>query len=236
MTYSAPWEWSNVTAAFDRLTTSGPEDDMATEILIAYARHWRNVLYNNHDPRRLSWLDAAVIAAQRAGDREDQANVLQAQGDVLAFQKQNAEALARDEQALGLFRAVGARLGEANVLQAQGDVLAFQKQNAEALARYEQALGLFRAVGARLGEANVLKAQGDVLAFQDRRDEALARYEQALGLFRAVGARLGEANVLQAQGDVLALPGSPGRGAGALRAGAWACSAPSAPAWARPTC
>jgi tetratricopeptide (TPR) repeat protein len=131
-----------------------------------------------------------------------EANVLKAQGDVLAFLDQREEALARYDQALALFRTVGARLGEANVLQAQGDVLAFLDQREEALARYDQALALFRTVGARLGEANVLKAQGDVLAFLDQREEALARYDQALALFRTVGARLGEANVLQAQGDV----------------------------------
>ena len=95
MTYSSPWEWANVTAAFERLATRGPEDSVAAETLVAYARHWRNVLYNNHDPRRLNWLNAAVEAARRAGNSEDQANVLKAQGDVLAFQKQKDEALAR---------------------------------------------------------------------------------------------------------------------------------------------
>jgi len=133
-----------------------------------------------------------------------EANVLRAQGDVLAFMDQRDEALGRYEQALALYRAVGDRLGEANVLKAQGDVLAFMAQRDEALGRYEQALALYRAVGDRLGEANVLRSQGDVLAFMDQRDEALGRYEQALALYRAVGARLGEANVLKAQGDVLA--------------------------------
>ncbi|MEZ4676025.1 MAG: hypothetical protein R2932_17505 [Caldilineaceae bacterium] len=39
---------------------------------------------------------------------------------MLAFLDERTEALARYEEALGLFRAVGARLGEANVLKAQG--------------------------------------------------------------------------------------------------------------------
>ena len=230
MTYSAPLEWANVTAAWERLAAGAPTDDAAARLLVAYSRNWRNVLYNNHDPRRLVWLTAAVSAAERVGEKWEQANVLKAQGDVLAFQKQNVEALAKYEAALGLFRAVGDRLGEANVLKAQGDVLAFQKQNDEALAKYEAALGLFRAVGDRLGEANVLKAQGDVLAFQKQQDEALAKYEAALGLFRAVGARLGEANVLQAQGDVLAFQKQTGRGAGEVRGGAGAVPGGGRPA------
>ena len=52
------------------------------------------------------------------GARLGEANVLKAQGDVLYFLKQTEEALARYDQALGLFRTVGARLGEANVLSA----------------------------------------------------------------------------------------------------------------------
>jgi tetratricopeptide (TPR) repeat protein len=147
-----------------------------------------------------AWLDQALDTCRRIEDKEGEANVLQAQGDVLAFQDRRDEALGKYEAALALFQAVGDRLGEANVLQAQGDVLYFQKQTDEALGKYEAALALFQAVGDRLGEANVLKAQGDVLAFQDRRDEALGKYEAALALFQAVGDRLGEANVLKAQG------------------------------------
>ena len=92
--------------------------------------------------------------------RLGEANVLQAQGDVLAFQDRRDAALGKYEAAFGCSGAVGARLGEANVLQAQGDVLAFQKQNDAALGKYEAALGLVPGGGARLGEANVLKAQG----------------------------------------------------------------------------
>jgi tetratricopeptide (TPR) repeat protein len=204
MTYSAPLEWVNVVYAIETLCRLAAHDDAAGHALLAFAQNWRNVLFNNHHPRRLHWLNMAVQTATRLGDAWQQANVLKAQGDVLAFLDERAQALEKYEEALGLFRAVGDRLGEANVLKAQGDVLSFLKQTAQALEKYEEALGLFRAVGARLGEANVLKAQGDVLAFLDERAQALEKYEEALGLFRAVGARLGEANVLKAQGDVLA--------------------------------
>jgi len=192
-------ELDNLRAAADWAVKTGEGELLAQ--LVTWPRNW---LYNVFRvwEEWYGWLTQAL----QLGITEPQlrANVLKAQGDVLAFLKRNDEALARYEAALGLYRAVGARLGEANVLQAQGDVLAFLKRNDEALARYEAALGLYRAVGARLGEANVLQAQGDVLAFRKQNDEALARYEAALGLFRAVGDRLGEANTLRAQGDVLA--------------------------------
>ena len=70
----------------------------------------------------------ALRLYRAVGDRLGEANVLQAQGDVLAFLDQRDEGVARYEEALRLFRAVGDRLGEANVLKAQGDVLAFLDQ------------------------------------------------------------------------------------------------------------
>ncbi len=160
-----------------------------------YAAHWAQAEESYQE---------ALGLYRAVGDRQGEANVLLAQGEVLAFLKQSEAALARYEAALGLYRAVGDRLGEANVLRAQGEVLAFLKQSEAALARYEAALGLYRAVGDRLGEANVLRAQGEVLAFLKQSEAALARYREALGLYRAVGSRLGEANVLLAQGKVLA--------------------------------
>ena len=54
------------------------------------------------------------------GDRLGEANVLKAQGDVLAFMDERQAALAKYEAALGLFRAVGDRLGQGNTLRAEG--------------------------------------------------------------------------------------------------------------------
>ncbi|MCX6033317.1 MAG: C25 family cysteine peptidase [Chloroflexi bacterium] len=155
MTYSAPLEWANVTAVFERLTARAPADNAAAQLLIEYSRSWRNVLYNNHDPRRLAWLTAAVAAAERGGEPWEQANVLQAQGAVLAFQDRRDEALAKYEAALGLFRAVGARLGEANVLQAQGQMALAAGVIEQGMALMEAARSLYAAVGARAGLANV---------------------------------------------------------------------------------
>ncbi len=152
-------------------------------------------------------LRRAAAAAHRAGDARAEANVLKAQGDVLAFQDRRDEALGRYEQALGLFRAVGSRLGEANVLKAQGDVLAFQKQMDEALGRYEQALGLFRAVGDRLGEANTLRSLGNLYLAQGQPEQAMRSLDQALALYHQVGDLVGQANVYWNAGLYLAQNG-----------------------------
>ncbi len=174
-----------------------PQGDLLARMATAPHNWWAILSFHEH---WLVWLEQALqkgIASKRL-----RANVLKAIGDVQNFRKEMDAALASYQQALGLFRAVGARLGEANVLKAIGDVQNFRKEMDAALASYQQALGLFRAVGDRLGEANVLQAIGDVQNFRKEMDAALASYQQALGLFRAVGARLGEANVLQAIGQM----------------------------------
>ena len=152
---------------------------------------------------RESWrYEKALQAAQRVGDHQAEANILQAIGHDQRSRNENDEALASYTKALQLFRALGDRLGESNTLRAIGDVQQFRNDNDEALASYTQALELFHAVGDRLGEANTRQAIGDVQQFRQENDEALASYVQALELFRALGARLGEANTLQAIGDV----------------------------------
>ncbi|NUQ39316.1 MAG: tetratricopeptide repeat protein, partial [Caldilineales bacterium] len=146
MTYAAPREWDNVTAAWDRLCEMGGADE-AGETLLAFSEEWGNTVRNNYDPRRLHWLESAAQAAFRIGSEWQQANVLKAQGDVLAFQNQNDEALQHYEHAFRLFQQVGSSLGQANVLQAQGDVLAFLDRRDEALQHYEHAFRLFQQVG-----------------------------------------------------------------------------------------
>ena len=202
MTYDAPREWAHVTRAIEWLVRAWPTDNEAAQVLLAFTKDWRNVLYTNHDSRRLAWLQVGLQVAFRIGNSWDQANVLQAIGDVQQFRDDRAGALASYGQALALYRQVGSRLGEANVLQAIGDVQQFRDDRAGALASYGQALELFRQVGSRLGEANVLQAIGDVQQFRDDMAGALASYGQALDLYRQVGSRQGEANVLSARARV----------------------------------
>ena len=183
MNYAAPVEWDGVTLAIERLVAVQATDDEAAQLLIRYSHHWRNVLYNNHNPRRADWLSAAVRAAERIGNSLDQANVLQAQGDVLSFQDKRDEALEKYARALGLFQAVGDRLGEANVLQAQGDVLRILREYTQAEEHYQQALALYQLTGARQGEANsflglgrLALAQEDWPVARSMTEEAVARH------------------------------------------------------------
>ena len=138
-------------------------------------------------------------------DKQLEANVLQAMGDVQQFRDERAAALQSYAHALELFRAVGDRLGEANALKAMGDAQQFRDERDTALQSYAHALELFRAAGSKLGEANVLQAMGDAQQARDERDTALQSYAHALELFRAVGSKLGEANVYAVQGELYVL-------------------------------
>ncbi|MDZ7371335.1 MAG: tetratricopeptide repeat protein, partial [candidate division KSB1 bacterium] len=168
--------------------------------LVTQSRNWFYNLFKEDWTSWLVWLEACLQLG--LSDKQLKANVLKAIGDVQQFRKEIDAALASYNEALKLFRQVGAKLGEANVLKAIGDVQQFRDERDAALASYNEALKLFRQVGDRLGKANVLQAIGDVQQFRDERDAALASYNEALKLFRQVGAKLGEANVLKAIGDV----------------------------------
>ncbi|MEB3268803.1 MAG: tetratricopeptide repeat protein [Leptolyngbya sp.] len=132
---------------------------------------------------------------ESAAERTMRGDTLQAIGDVLQFLDQRSEALSRYDEALGIYRDVGARLGEANTLQAIGDVLQFLKQSGEALSRYDEALGIYRDVGDRLGEAYVLCELGQLQAATDP-EQAMAQFLAAQAIFEAIGDRYSQGRTL----------------------------------------
>ncbi len=163
-------------------------------------------------PEVLARLERALHGARRSNDTTGEANVLQAIGDVQQFRDDRDAAVRSYDEALRLYRALGARLGEANVLQAIGDVQQFRDDRDAALRSYDEALRRYRALGDRLGEANVLKALSR-LRLDD--DVALSQQllEQALVLRQAINDRYSEGADLGNYGIALL---QRGRGAEAL--------------------
>lgn len=152
-----------------------------------------------------NYKEALVLFRQVGSHPKEEADVLQAFGDVQRSLTKHAEALTLYEQAYALFQAVGDSLKQANVLKALGDMQRLLGGNLNtALSSYRQALSLFRRVGNRLDEANVLQAIGEV---QQDPNAALESYKQALVLFRQFGSgseeeKEKEAKLLRAIGDL----------------------------------
>ncbi|MEG4916436.1 CHAT domain-containing protein [Microcoleus sp. B7-D4] len=105
-------------------------------------------------------------------------------------------AIAKFEQALKLFGAVGDRRGEAATLTNLGTVYAGLGEKQKALEYYSQSLPLFRAVGDRRGEAVTLTSIGSVYSDLGEKQKALEYYSQSLPLIRALGDRAKEATTL----------------------------------------
>ena len=89
----------------------------------------------------LASLEAGLEAGR--GDRQLEANCIQALGDVHRMVAEYGAARERYEEALPLYRAIGARLGEANCIQALGDVHRMVDEYGAARERYEEALGMY---------------------------------------------------------------------------------------------
>jgi tetratricopeptide (TPR) repeat protein len=139
--------------------------------------------------QRASWL------YRQLQHKPQLAYVLEQLGDLYFELKDDIKAaLTCYDEALGLYRQVGARLGEANTLKAIGDVLQFLDERQIALERYDEALGLYRQVGARLGEANTLKAIGDVL--ENDPDQSMHYFEEAQKIYKQIGDQYSQARNL----------------------------------------
>ncbi|MBI3941721.1 MAG: tetratricopeptide repeat protein [Chloroflexi bacterium] len=119
----------------------------------------------------------------------------------LAFQQDRyGEAEKLQEQALALYRQIGASLGAANALHDLGRLALQQDRYGEAEKRLEQALALYRQIGASPGEANTLRELGQLASLQHRYRAAQSYLEEALQLFAAIDLPLEMLNLCTSRG------------------------------------
>jgi tetratricopeptide (TPR) repeat protein len=106
---------------------------------------------------------------------------------ILAFARSDHEtARTRYEEALPLYRRVGAVLGQTNCIKSLGDIALGRSDHETARTRYEEALPLYRRVGDVQGQANCIRSLGDIARERSNYETAQTRYEEALGLYSRI--------------------------------------------------
>jgi CHAT domain-containing protein/Flp pilus assembly protein TadD len=133
--------------------------------------------------------DATRAAAERAFQQGKQ---LYKQGTADSLR----QAIAKYQEALPLYRAVGDKAREAITLNNIGLVYDDLGETQKALDYYNQSLPLSRAVSDRAREAIILNNIGAVYDALGEKQKALDYYNQSLPLFRAVSDKAGEARTL----------------------------------------
>nr|MDQ3007934.1 NB-ARC domain-containing protein [Chloroflexota bacterium] len=120
------------------------QDGNMLALLATNPRNWLfNVFRLNEEWE--TWLQSALkLGVENQGLR---ANVLKAIGDVQQFRKENDAALESYNEALKLFKAVGAKLGEANVLAALSRMALRTGKLDEAEKQFSQIIQMRRAIG-----------------------------------------------------------------------------------------
>jgi tetratricopeptide (TPR) repeat protein len=112
--------------------------------------------------------------------------VLQAIGDVQQFRDDRNAALTCYQQALGLFREIGAKLGEANVLAALSR-LRIDDNPDESQQLLERALTLRREIDDVYSQGADLGNYGIALLQRGRKEEALTYLQRTRALFESRG-------------------------------------------------
>jgi tetratricopeptide (TPR) repeat protein len=162
---------------------------------------------------RTHWADwravceAAIQAAERAGDLPAKARALDHLGVVHGQQHRYQDAVDALEQSLAVSRRVGDRHTQATALNNLGAVCLEQGRCREAVAYHQRSLVLRREAGDRHGEGKVLNNLGEAYRKQRRYREALGCYEQDLAICRQLGDARGEATTLHSLGEALRTQG-----------------------------
>jgi CHAT domain-containing protein/Tfp pilus assembly protein PilF len=158
---------------------------------------------------RLAKFQAALEAAQAAGNRAGEVSALTGLGLVYSGLGDMQKALEYHNQALPLLYLLGDRRGEATTLLGIGFAYSRLGNKQKALDYYGQALPILRALGDRLGEVTTLAGLGTVSSSLGHQQQALEYYTQALTIYRTAGDQKNEAATLNSMAKVESYLGEP---------------------------
>jgi tetratricopeptide (TPR) repeat protein len=159
------------------------------------------LLRQGHWYDRVQVQQAAVAAADRAGERAGQAQARRNLGDAYSYLGRYDVAEMCLQEALEL-SGEGANLDRALTHLSLTFLMERQALHSAALQHAVQALDLFQAAGHEAGQANSLNAIGWVCSQLGDHAQALARCEHALALQRRSGDRYGQAETWDSLGYI----------------------------------
>ncbi len=174
-----------------------PVDDTAAHLAADYPYVGIDVLDLRLDSRtQILWLEAALDACRRLGDRDREGAALGNLGLALAALGEPRKAIAFHEQVLTIARDSGDRHYEGNALGNLGTAWDNLGEPRKAIEFHEQALTISREIGDRRGEGSDLGNLGLAWAALGEPRQAIDLYEQVLTIVRENGDRRGEGNAL----------------------------------------
>ena len=173
------------------------EDDAGARLCVDYPDAGVYVLSLRLHPReRIDWLDAALGAARRLGDRGAEGNALGNLGVVYGALGDYRRAIGFYEQRLPIARETGDRRGEGNALGNLGNAYYSLGDYRRAIGFYEQHLAIAREIGDPRGEGNSLGNLGIAYGALGDYRRAIEFHEQARAISREIGDRRGEGSDL----------------------------------------
>jgi tetratricopeptide (TPR) repeat protein len=165
--------------------TRGQKDAETLALLVTKSRNWFYVSFTEDWIYWIAWLEAAYKLG--ISDLQLKANVLQAIGDVQQFRDDRDAALESYNEALKLFRQVGAKLGEANVYLSLGGAKRTDKNYEGARMDFQNAFDIYCMIGDQYSQGRALYRLGDCLSDEEKYKEAITQYEKAIQLWMAIG-------------------------------------------------
>jgi CHAT domain-containing protein/Tfp pilus assembly protein PilF len=179
----------------EELRTARPDDRKRVESERFFTQGLTEARTHGYDEAIVS-LTPALDLYRQVRDREREADVLNAVGNVHLSLSQSEEAIGHFEQALAIAREVKDRRGEGTTLNNLGVAQAHLSRYEKAIGYFEQALTIAREVKDRLGEGNTFNNLGIASMSLSQNEKAIGYYQPALVIRREVKDRQGEGGTL----------------------------------------
>ncbi len=191
-------ERANIEAGQAWSADRAEEDEAAARLCSEYPGVGAYCLNLRQHPReeRTPWLEAAVKAARRIGDRGAEGNHLGNLGLAYTALGEARKAIEHHERALVIRREIGNRRGEGNDLGNLGLAYRHLGEAGKAIEHHEEAVVIRREIGDRWGEGCDLGNLGLAYADLGEEQKAIEHHEQALVIAREIGDRRMEGNAL----------------------------------------